>query len=113
LGRKQPVYPEAIRVKCSKSLDVISSSFQLKLEQEDHLLMVRALANVLLLPWPAIPDQKWDDRARHLTKFLRDLTEPFRNLRNMPDFATSRELQAQGSYPPYQGILKGEVFLYP
>jgi hypothetical protein len=22
-------------------------------------------------------------------------------------------LQAQGSYPPYQGILKGEVFLYP
>ena len=70
--------------------------FQLKLKQEDHLLMVRALANVLLLPWPAIPDQKWDDRARHLTKFLRDLTEPFRALRNVPDFATNRELQQQG-----------------
>jgi hypothetical protein len=32
-------------------------TFQLKLESEDHLLMVRALANVLLLPWPGIPDQ--------------------------------------------------------
>jgi len=58
--------------------------------------MVRALANVLLLPWPGIPDQKWDDRARHLTKFLRDLTESFRNLRTMPNFATSRQLQDQG-----------------
>ena len=75
-----------------------SLNFQIKLEQEDHLLMVRALANVLLLPWPGIPDQKWDDRARHLTKFLRDLTEPFRNLRTLPNFASSRELQEQGTF---------------
>ena len=58
--------------------------------------MVRALANVLLLPWPAIPDQKWDDRARHLAKFLRDLTEPFRALRTVPDFGSNREMQQQG-----------------
>jgi hypothetical protein len=77
--------------------------FQIKLEQEDHLLMVRALANVLLLPWPGIPDQKWDDRARHLTKFLKDLTEPFRNLPTLPNFASSRELQNQGIF--YQPVL--------
>ena len=40
--------------------------------------MVKALTNVLLLPWPGIMDQRWDERQRHLAKFLRDLTETFR-----------------------------------
>ncbi len=40
--------------------------------------MVRSLCNVLLLPWPGIQEQKWEERRKHLTKFLRDITEDFR-----------------------------------
>ena len=43
-------------------------------DPEDHRLMVRALSNVLLLPWPGIADQRWDERRLHLTKFLQDLS---------------------------------------
>jgi len=65
--------------------------------KDDHLLMVRSLANVLLLPWPGIPDQKWDDRAKYLSRFIKDLTEPFRNLKTLSNFASRKELQDQGN----------------
>ena len=66
-------------------------------DSEDHRLMVRALSNVLLLPWPGITDQRWDERRLHLTKFLHDLTETLRNTRNVPDFATNHAARKQGS----------------
>ena len=60
--------------------------------------MVKALTNVLLLPWPGIQDQRWDERQRHVTKFLRDMSETFRSIRLVADFSTNKELQIQGKY---------------
>merc|ERR1711899_438521 len=64
-------------------------------ESEDHRLMVRALSNVLLLPWPGMPDQRWDERRLHLTKFLNELTGTLRNVRSIPDFATNKNAREQ------------------
>ena len=69
----------------------------LKLEPNDHRLMVKALTNVLLLPWPGIQDQRWDERQRHVAKFLRDMSETFRSIRLVADFPTNKELQTQGT----------------
>ena len=60
--------------------------------------MVKALTNVLLLPWPGIQDQRWDERQRHVAKFLRDMSETFRSIRLVADFPTNKELQTQGTY---------------
>ena len=60
-----------------------------------HRLMVKALTNVLLLPWPGIQDQRWDERQRHVAKFLRDMSETFRSIRLVADFPTNKELQTQ------------------
>jgi len=67
----------------------------LRLKSEAHRLLVRSLCNVLLLPWPGIQEQKWEERRKHLTKFLRDITEDFRNLCQEPNFGQNRELQKQ------------------
>ena len=65
----------------------------LNLSPEDHRLMVRALSNVLILPWRSIPDQRWEDRQRYLAKFLQDLTTTFRKIRTVPDFAHNKAVQ--------------------
>lgn len=70
---------------------------QLDLSAEDHRLVVRALTNVLLLPWPDIADQRWDERQRHLTKFLHELTDSFRNTKNVPEFVSDGAVRAQGT----------------
>jgi len=67
---------------------------ELRLGGEAHRLTVRALSNVLLLHWPGIPEQKWEERRKHLAKFLRDLTDGFRGLKADPAFPTERALQA-------------------
>lgn len=67
---------------------------ELRLGGEAHRLAVRALSNVLLLHWPGIPEQKWEERRKHLAKFLRDLTEGFRGLKADPAFPSDRALQA-------------------
>ena len=67
-------------------------------DSEDHRLMVRALSNVLLLPWPGITDQRWDERRLHLTKFLNDLTGTLRSVRTVPDFAANKAAREQGKY---------------
>ena len=72
---------------------------QLSLSTEAHRLTVRALCNVLLLHWPgmAVHEQKWDERAKHLAKFLRDLTEPFRSLKSSPALPSSPALQSEAA----------------
>ena len=37
--------------------------------------------------------QRWDEREKHLAKFLRDLTGQFRQIRTTDGFATNRNLQ--------------------
>ena len=81
--------------KLKEFTELYSCLNHLKLEPDDHRLMVKALSNVLMLPWPGIPDQRWDERQRHLAKFLRDLTETFRSIRMVQDFPTNKELQVQ------------------
>jgi len=75
--------------------DLYSTIHYLKMNNEAHRLLVRSLCNVLLLQWPGIQEQKWDDRRKHLTKFLRDLTERFRSLKSQPNFIIDRSLQQQ------------------
>ena len=75
--------------------DLYSMISQLELENEAHRLLVRSLTNVLLLPWPGTQEQKWDDRRKHLTKFLRDLTENFRSVKTQMNFVNERSLQQQ------------------
>ena len=83
--------------KLKEFTELYSCLNHLKFEPEDHRLMVKALTNVLLLPWPGIQDQRWEERQRHLAKFLRDMTETFRSIRMVADFQTNKELQAQGN----------------
>ncbi len=63
---------------------------------EDKRLLVRALSNVLLLHWPGLSEQRWEERQKHLTKFLRDLTGDFRQIRESKAFLTNSEHQFQG-----------------
>jgi hypothetical protein len=37
-----------------------------RLSEDAHRLLVRSLCNVLLLSWPGIQEQKWEDRKKHL-----------------------------------------------
>lgn len=75
--------------------DLYNMIHHLNLQNEAHRLLVRSLCNVLLLHWPGIQEQKWDDRKKHLSKFLRDLTERFRSLKTQTSFATDKHLQQQ------------------
>lgn len=83
--------------KLKEFTELYGSLNQLKLEPDDHRLMVKALTNVLMLPWPGIHDQRWEERQRHLAKFLRDLTETFRSIRMMPEFPGNKEMQRQAT----------------
>ena len=66
------------------------------LPRQDRLLLYRALANLLLLPWLRAGDQLWDQRRRHLSVFLDSLTAEFRRLPRTPGLADSAELQNRG-----------------
>ena len=44
-------------------------------------------------PNPRILFQRWDEREKHLAKFLRDLTGQFRQIRTTDGFATNRSMQ--------------------
>lgn len=81
--------------KLKEFTDLYSSIGHLRLSEDAHRLLVRSLCNVLLLSWPGLQEQKWEDRKKHLTKFLRDLTENFRSLKTNPNFTTDKELQKQ------------------
>ena len=41
-----------------------------RLSEDAHRLLVRSLCNVLLLSWPGLQEQKWEDRKKHLGKRL-------------------------------------------
>ena len=80
--------------KLKEFTELYSGVHNLRLCPEDRRLLVRALTNVLLLHWPGLAEQRWDEREKHLTKFLRDLTGQFRQL-HTDGFASNRSLQAQ------------------
>ncbi len=83
--------------KLKEFTDLYASNLRLRLPQEDHRLLVRSLANVLLLHWPGLSEQRWDERQKHLAKFLRDVTKDFRDLRAVQGFEHNREVQKMGT----------------
>ncbi|XP_038064327.1 exportin-6-like isoform X1 [Patiria miniata] len=65
------------------------------LQDEVQLLVCRALSNILILPWPNIPetDQQWALRSQHHAEFIQRLTKEFRSLKNMSQLAKDKSLQ--------------------
>uniref|UniRef100_A0A8C5WGK7 Exportin 6 n=1 Tax=Leptobrachium leishanense TaxID=445787 RepID=A0A8C5WGK7_9ANUR len=61
---------------------VTDSSAQ-RLPEEAQVLLCRALSNVLLLPWPNVPEneQQWVERSNHHTNLLSGLTREYRMLK--------------------------------
>ena len=45
--------------------------------------------------WSGTQEQKWDDRRKHCTKFLRDLTVKFRSVKTLDNFVGDRGQQDQ------------------
>uniref|UniRef100_A0A3Q1FV37 Exportin 6 n=1 Tax=Acanthochromis polyacanthus TaxID=80966 RepID=A0A3Q1FV37_9TELE len=54
-----------------------------RLPQEAHMLVCRALSNMLLLPWPNLPEneQQWQTRSSNHASLLAALTREYRILR--------------------------------
>uniref|UniRef100_A0A671WMW2 Exportin 6 n=1 Tax=Sparus aurata TaxID=8175 RepID=A0A671WMW2_SPAAU len=54
-----------------------------RLPQEAHMLVCRALSNMLLLPWPNLPEneQQWQTRSSNHASLLAALTREYRTLR--------------------------------
>jgi len=81
--------------KLKEFTDLYSSVQHINLQPQAYRLIVRSLCNVLLLHWPGILEQKWEDRRKHLTKFLKDRTQTFRSLKTTPGFTENKVLQKQ------------------
>ena len=82
--------------KVKEFTDLYNSVHSLNLSTEDNRLMIRALTNVLLLYWPGLEEQRWDERQKHLSKFLRDITASFRQIRTTDNFSNDKQLQING-----------------
>ncbi|XP_062340396.1 exportin-6 isoform X1 [Osmerus eperlanus] len=68
---------------------LITESQTHRLHPEAHMLVCRALSNMLLLPWPNLPesDQQWHTRSSNHANMLAALTRHYRLLRgtaNLP-----------------------------
>uniref|UniRef100_A0A3B4FKQ4 Exportin 6 n=1 Tax=Pundamilia nyererei TaxID=303518 RepID=A0A3B4FKQ4_9CICH len=63
-----------------------------RLPQEAHMLVCRALSNMLLLPWPNLPEseQQWQTRSSNHASLLAALTREYRILRGTVNI-TSRQ----------------------
>lgn len=52
-----------------------------------HVLVCRALSNMLLLPWPSLPEaeQQWPSRSANHARLISSLTQQYRLLPRPPD----------------------------
>lgn len=68
-----------------------------------HVLVCRALSNMLLLPWPSLPEaeQQWPSRSANHARLISSLTQQYRLLPRPPNHhptsETDRELLMIGS----------------
>uniref|UniRef100_A0A673JZR1 Exportin-6 n=1 Tax=Sinocyclocheilus rhinocerous TaxID=307959 RepID=A0A673JZR1_9TELE len=62
--------------------NLITENHNHRLPQEAHVLVCRALSNMLLLPWPSLPEaeQQWQSRSANHTRLLSSLTQQYRLL---------------------------------
>ena len=84
--------------KLKEFTDLYAGAQRLSLSPEDNRLLVRSLANVLLLHWPGLSEQRWEERQKHLAKFLRDVTKDFRDVRSAHGFQHSLGMQKMGAF---------------
>uniref|UniRef100_A0A667Y364 Exportin 6 n=1 Tax=Myripristis murdjan TaxID=586833 RepID=A0A667Y364_9TELE len=63
--------------------NLITQNQTRRLPQEAHMLVCRALSNMLLLPWPNLPEseQQWQTRSSNHASLLAALTRDYRILR--------------------------------
>ncbi|XP_059417114.1 exportin-6 [Carassius carassius] len=66
--------------------NLITENHNHRLPQEAHVLVCRALSNMLLLPWPSLPEaeQQWQSRSANHTRLLSSLTQQYRLLPRPP-----------------------------
>ncbi|KAE8579138.1 hypothetical protein XENTR_v10023922 [Xenopus tropicalis] len=74
---------------------VTDSSAQ-RLPEEAQVLLCRALSNVLLLPWPNVPEgeQQWGERSSHHANLLNALTRDYRLLKGSSPPQRKGQLEA-------------------
>ncbi|XP_063040204.1 exportin-6 [Engraulis encrasicolus] len=68
--------------------NLITENHNHQLPQEAHVLVCRALSNMLLLPWPCLPEseQQWPSRSSSHTRLVSALTQQYRLLPRPPAF---------------------------
>ncbi len=97
--------------KLKEFTDLYAGAQRLSLSPDDHRLLVRSLTNVLLLHWPGLSEQRWEERQKHLAKFLRDVNKDFRNIRATQGFEQNIEMQKLGTDKTlYKKLICGQKF---
>ncbi|TSK87535.1 Exportin-6 [Bagarius yarrelli] len=67
--------------------NLITENHNHRLLQEAHVLVCRALSNMLLLPWPSLPEaeQQWPSRSASHARLIGTITHQYRLLPRPPD----------------------------
>ncbi|XP_016086954.1 exportin-6-like [Sinocyclocheilus grahami] len=84
---------------------LITENHNHRLPQEAHVLVCRALSNMLLLPWPSLPEaeQQWQSRSANHTRLLSSLTQQYRLLPRPPSHHPNSKAQTQ-FYPLFADL---------
>lgn len=72
-----------------------------------HMLVCRALSNMLLLPWPNLPEneQQWQTRSSNHSSLLAAVTRQYRMLRGTVNIPTRQPDLNNSQSPAYFLIL--------
>lgn len=67
--------------------NLITENHNHRLPQEAHVLVCRALSNMLLLPWPSLPEaeQQWPSRSASHARLISTITHQYRLRPRPPD----------------------------
>ncbi|XP_032896573.1 exportin-6 isoform X4 [Amblyraja radiata] len=87
----RPVFLVRIRA-VQKIFDRITDGSAQQLPQEGKVLVCRALSNMLLLPWPNLPEseQQWAGRSTNHTNLISTLTREYRQLKDSAGLSQSK-----------------------
>lgn len=87
----RPVFLVRIRA-VQKIFDRITDGSARQLPQEGKVLVCRALSNMLLLPWPNLPEseQQWAGRSTNHTNLISTLTREYRQLKDSAGLSQSK-----------------------
>eukprot|EP00062_Callorhinchus_milii_P009071 gi/632952470/ref/XP_007891869.1/ PREDICTED: exportin-6 isoform X3 [Callorhinchus milii] len=87
----RPVFLVRIRA-IQKVFDRITDGSARQLPPEARVLVCRALSNMLLLPWPNLPesDQQWGNRSTNHANLISTLTREYRQLKASADLSQSK-----------------------